>query len=95
MLKTTLIDGVKPAKYDKDIAGNLLLETTTTDEVRAQKFVIGVRNEDGDIYRLIGATKHNSFTNAVEELEDLELVDELADMDGTTHEGCDAIFRQP
>lgn len=94
MLKTTLIDGVTPAKFDKEIAGNLLLETTTEDEVRAQKFLIGVRNEDGDIYRLIGATKHNSFTNAVEELEDLELTDELADMDGTTHEGCDAIFRQ-
>ena len=94
MLKTTLIDGVTPAKFDKDIAGNLLLETTTSDEVRKEKLLIGVRNEDGDIYRLIGATKHNSFTNAVEELEDLELVDELADMDGTTHEGCDAIFRQ-
>jgi hypothetical protein len=95
MLKTTLLDGVTPAKYDKDISGNLLLETTTVDEVRAQKFVIGVRNEDGDIYRLIGATKHNSFTNAVEELEDLELEDELSDMEGTTHEGCDAIFAQP
>lgn len=94
MLKTTLIDGVKPAKYDKDITGNLLLETDTPDEVRKQKFLIGVRNEDGDIYRLIGATKHNSFTNGVEELEDLELVDELADQEGTTHEGCDAIFRQ-
>ena len=93
MLKTTLIDGIAPAKYDKDIAGNLLLETATMDEVRKQKFLIGVRNEEGDIYRLIGATKHNSFTNAVEELEDLELVDELAEVDGT-QEGLDAIFRQ-
>ncbi|WP_395404716.1 hypothetical protein ACHMW6_00790 [Pseudoduganella sp. UC29_106] len=45
------------------------------------------------IYRLIGATKHNSFTNAVEELVDLELVDELEDEEGT-REGCDAIFRE-
>jgi len=93
MLKTTLIDGVTPAKFDKQITGNLLLETTTTDEVRKEKLLIGVRNEDGDIYRLIGATKHNSFTNAVEELEDLELVDELSEVEGT-QEGCDAIFRQ-
>lgn len=93
MLKTTLIDGVTPAKFDKQITGNLLLETTTSDEVRKEKLLIGVRNEEGDIYRLIGATKHNSFTNAVEELEDLELVDELSDVEGT-QEGCDAIFRQ-
>ena len=91
MLKTTLLDGIKPAKFDKQITGNLLLETTSVDAVRKEKLLIGIRNEDGDIYRLIGATKHNSFTNAVEELEDLELVDELGDVEGTV-EGCDAIF---
>ena len=31
MLKTTLIDGFTPAKFDKEIAGNLLLETATED----------------------------------------------------------------
>ena len=93
MLKTTLIDGVTPAEYDKQITANLLLESTTLDDVRQEKLLIGVRNEDGDIYRLIGATKHNSFTNAVEELEDLELVDELEDTEGT-REGCDAIFSE-
>ena len=91
MLKTTLLDGVKPAKFDKQITANLLLETTSLELVRKEKLLIGIRNEDGDIYRLIGATKHNSFTNAVEELEDLELVDELGEIEGTV-EGCDAIF---
>jgi hypothetical protein len=91
MLKTTLLEGVKPAKFDKQITANLLLETTSVEAVRKEKLLIGIRNEDGEIYRLIGATKHNSFTNAVEELEDLELVDELGDVEGTV-EGCDAIF---
>ena len=91
MLKTTLLDGIKPAKFDKQITGNLLLENTSAELVRKEKLLIGIRNEDGEIYRLIGATKHNSFTNAVEELEDLELVDELGDAEGTV-EGCDAIF---
>ena len=54
--------------------------------------VIGIRNEAGELYRLIGATKHNSFTNAVEELMDLDLVDELEDADNP-QDGCDAIFR--
>lgn len=52
-----------------------------------------MRNEDGEIYRLIGATKHNSFMNAIEELFDLGLVDELQDTEGT-REGCDAIFSE-
>jgi hypothetical protein len=93
MLKTTLIDGATPAQFDKHITGNLLLEAVSADEVRAEKMMIGVRNESGDIYRLIGATKMNSYVNAVEELEDLELVDELADVE-ETREGCDAIFRE-
>lgn len=90
-LKTTLLDGIQPAKFDKHITTNLLLDTTSTDEVRQQKLLIGIRNDDGDIYRLIGATKHNSFMNAIEELADLDLIDELQDTEGT-REGCDAIF---
>lgn len=93
MLKTTLLDGVQPAKFDKQITGNLLLESVSPDEVRLEKMVIGVRNDDGEIYRLIGATKMNSYVNAVEELEDLELVDELGDLE-ETREGCDAIFAE-
>jgi hypothetical protein len=65
----------------------------TPDEVRQEKMIIGVRNEDGEIYRLIGATKINSFMNAVEELFDLGLVDELQNTE-TPQDGCDAIFSE-
>jgi hypothetical protein len=93
-LKTSLLDGKTPAKFDKHIIGNLLLNVATPDEVREEKMLIGVRNEDGEIYRLIGATKINSFMNAVEELFDLGLVDELQDTE-ETRDGCDAIFSEP
>jgi hypothetical protein len=93
MLKTTLLDGFKPAKFDKHIIGNLLLTVATPDIVRQEKMLIGVRNEAGEIYRLIGATKINSFMNAVEELIDLGLENELQDIEGTV-EGCDAIFSE-
>ena len=93
-MKTSLLEGKTPAKFDKHIIGNLLLNVATPDEVRQEKMLIGVRNEDGDIYRLIGATKVNSFMNAVEELFDLGLVDELQDIE-ETREGCDAIFSEP
>jgi hypothetical protein len=91
-LKTTLLDGKKPATFDKHIIGNLLLDVATPDEVRQEKMLIGVRNEDGEIYRLIGATKLNSYMNAVEELMELDLADELKDIE-EIREGCDAIFR--
>lgn len=92
-MKTTLLEGKKPAKFDKHIIGNLLLNASTPDIVRQEKLLIGVRNEAGEIYRLIGATKHHSFMNAVEELFDLGLVDELQDSDETV-DGCDAIFSE-
>ena len=93
-MKTSLLDGNTPAKFDKHIIGNLLLTVGTPDEVRQEKMLIGVRNETGAIYRLIGATKINSFMNAVEELIDLGLINELEDTEGSK-DGCDAIFSEP
>ena len=93
-MKTTLLEGKKPAHFDKHIIGNLLLDVAPVDEVRQEKLLIGVRNEAGDIYRLIGAAKHNSFMNAVEELFDLGLIDELEDTE-EPRDGCDAIFSEP
>jgi hypothetical protein len=93
ILKTTLLDGLTPAKFDKHIVGNLLLDVAPVDEVRKEKMLIGVRNEQGDIYRLIGATKVNSFMNAVEELGDLGLVDELQNTE-EPKDGYDAIFTE-
>lgn len=85
---------MKPAHFDKHIIGNILLDQATEEEVRQHKMLIGVRNEAGEIYRLIGAAKLNSFMNAVEELIDLGLVDELQDTE-ELKDGCDAIFSEP
>ncbi len=93
-MNTTLLEDKKPAHFDKHIIGNLLLDAASPDEVRDEPMVIGVRNEAGDIYRLIGAATLNSYMNAVEELFDLGLVDELQD-DEEPKDGCDAIFSEP
>ncbi len=93
-MKTSLIEGKKPAHFDKHIVGNLLLDVAPLDEVKEEPMLIGVRNEAGEIYRLIGATKLNSFMNAVEELADLGLEDELENTE-EQKEGCDAIFGEP
>lgn len=92
-MKTSLIDGKKPAHFDKHIIGNILLDVAPLAEVREEPMLIGVRNEAGEIYRLIGATKLNSYMNAMEELLDLGLVDELENLE-EQKEGCDAIFSE-
>ena len=93
-MKTSLIEGKKPAHFDKHIIGNILLDVAPLAEVRDEPMLIGVRNEAGEIYRLIGASKLNSFMNASEELLDLGLEDELQDTE-EQKEGCDAIFGEP
>lgn len=93
-MKTALLEDAKPAKFDKDVVGNILLDVAPADEVRQEKMLIGLRNETGDIYRLIGAAKANNFMNAVEELVDLGLIDELQDTE-EPQDGYDAIFSQP
>ena len=92
-MKTSLIDGKKPAHFDTHIIGNILLDVAPLDEVQQEPMLIGVRNEAGEIYRLIGAAKLNSYMNAVEELIDLGLLDELENLE-EQKEGCDAIFSE-
>lgn len=92
-MKTSLIDGKKPAHFDKHVIGNILLDVAPLAEVQEEAMLIGLRNEAGEIYRLIGATKLNSYMNAVEELLDLGLVDELENTEDQ-EEGCDAIFSE-
>ena len=92
-MKTALIDDKKPAHFDKHIIVNILLDVAPLDEVQQEPMLIGVRNEAGEIYRLIGATKLNSYMNAVEELFDLGLADELENTE-EPKEGCDAIFSE-
>lgn len=90
-MKTAQVTGKKVADFDKMIMANLLLDQAPLDDVKKQKLVIGIKNEAGEIYRYIGAAKLNNYMNAVEELFDLELVNELDGVEGTRN-GCDAIF---
>ncbi|WP_338847195.1 hypothetical protein V8J88_00565 [Massilia sp. W12] len=92
-LKTALIEGRQVPRFDRDITNNLLMEHTSLAEVRDEKMIIGIRNDSGEIYRLIGSMHLKNYMNAVEELFDMEMADELQDVEGQRH-GCDAIFSQ-
>ncbi|OGT00940.1 MAG: hypothetical protein A3K04_04795 [Gallionellales bacterium RBG_16_56_9] len=91
-MKTALIERIQTAGIDSAIIGNLLLEQASEAEVRRAALIIGIRNEDGEIYRIIGADRLASYSNAVEELADLQLVDELSDAN-SARDGYDSIFR--
>lgn len=90
-MKTALIATEAGAKFDKNITNNLLLETAGEDAVRKETLIIGIRNESGKIYRIIGAPALKNYMNAVEELLDLGLVDELQDAEKSV-DGYDSIF---
>ena len=90
-LKTALVGDKSIPEFDKDIMTNLLITTVEEKLVRQEQMLIAVLNAKQEIYRVIGAADRKQFINAVEELEDLELSNELKEVDRVKN-GYDAIF---
>lgn len=90
-MKTALVASETRPQFDKNIIDNLLLDQASEEDVRKETLVIGIRNESGKIYRIIGAPALKNYMNAVEELLDLGLVDELKDAEKSV-DGYDSIF---
>ncbi|MFC5475919.1 hypothetical protein [Paraherbaspirillum soli] len=70
---------------------NLLVTIVELNVVRQDEILIAIRNAKQEIYRVIGASNAKQFQNAVEELEDLGLTNELEETDRAAN-GYDAIF---
>ena len=87
----TVLVGKKVADFDAQILEQIEAEVGTEKAVKAERMQIGVRNEDGDIYRAFGLTGFSEFMDAVSKLAGLGLVDELQKENGPRH-GYDAIF---
>jgi hypothetical protein len=90
-MKTALVASETRPQFDKNIIDNLLLDQASEEDVRKETLIIGIRNESGKIYRIIGAPALKNYMNAVEELLDLGLVDELQDAEKSV-DGYDSIF---
>ena len=90
-MKTATIGNLEHGTFDSQIMANLLITTVELDAIKKEEKLIAIRNEDGEIYRIIGTTGANQYINAIEELIDLGLEDEL---EGKQPEaGFQAIFR--
>lgn len=90
-LKTALFGNYAVPKFDKIIMTNLLVSVVDLNIARQEYKLIGVRNTDQEIYRVIGAATDNQYINATEELDDMGLVDDLQESDREKN-GYDAIF---
>ena len=90
-VKTTTIGNLERGTFDSQIMGNLLITTVDLETIKKEEKLIAIRNEDGEIYRIIGTTGANKYTNAIEELIDLGLEDELEGKQ--PKDGFQAIFR--
>jgi len=90
-LKTALVGDYKVPEFDKTIMTNLLVSIVELNIVRQEYKLIGIRNANQDIYRVIGASTDNQYINASEELEDMGLSDDLQENDREKN-GYDAIY---
>jgi phosphotransferase system IIB component len=93
MLTTALVDDTEIAAYDEQLMTNLLVQKKALAVVAKEKMLIGLRNSDGEIYRIIGTSVAQSYNNAIEELIDMEMTNELED-ETTPQNGFLAIFSE-
>lgn len=93
MLTTALVDNTDIASYNDQLMTNLLVQVKDISAVKKEKMLIGLRNSNGEIYRIIGTSGQQSFNNAVEELIDMEMTNELENAK-TPQDGFLAIFSE-
>jgi len=92
MLCTTLIDHVSIGAADGKILEKLHAQVTEIHTVRQQRMVIGIRNHEGAIYRVIGVTGLPDFLEVIGKLTGLNMTDELEEASGP-RQGYNAIFK--
>jgi len=92
MMFTTLMDGVRVSTRDDLVLQAIQAEPADLKMVRQQRMRIGVRNEDGAIYRVIGVEGIAEFLNLIEQFTELDYVDELEEK-SSAWKGYDVIFK--
>lgn len=88
-METELIAGIAPLENDAALLQSL--EEAVNPDFGGADMVIGLRNQDGKIYRRITVSGLGNFLGAVEALTGAGLTDELEHATGM-RERCDAIF---
>jgi hypothetical protein len=93
-VKTALVDGTEPATFDTTLFLAMDLVPSRREAVWMESILIGIRNEYGEVYRVIGVTGMSRFIDVTAKLRELGYRDETA----RAHEveqGFDAILSAP
>jgi hypothetical protein len=92
-VNTTVIEGKQVAEYDSVVldAMNLIQPTP---HVSLERLLVGIKNEQGNVYRVIRVSGLGNFLALIEKLRDLGFTDELAEAYGDK-QGFDAIVAGP
>lgn len=91
-MKISVVKGIAPHPNDAQYLTNLQKVKKST--LGGKTMVVGIRNAEGTIYRVIKTEGLPQFLNVIDCLSDLDLIDELEEAAGMK-EGCDAIFSEP
>jgi hypothetical protein len=93
-VNTTLIEGKQLAEFDSAVLNAINLMPPTARTVSAERLLVGIRNEHGDVYRVIKVSGLNNFLDLIGKLRELGFMDELAEAYGDK-QGFDAIISAP
>lgn len=92
-MKSTIFAGKQIPDFDRQITDKLELDIVAEKFVKMGRIQIGIRNDEGDIYRRIGVTGLGKFMDCIDQLANAGLVDELQDKT-SGRQGYDAIFKR-
>lgn len=93
-MKTALVDGTEPATFDTTLFLAMDLVPSRREVVWMESILIGIRNEYGEVYRVIGVTGMSRFIDVTAKLRELGYRDETAGAH-EVEQGFDAILRAP
>ncbi|MFL9923420.1 hypothetical protein PQR62_04030 [Herbaspirillum lusitanum] len=91
MSKTALVAGIERSSFDGGLVGCMPVRSVSLADACQMPLRIAIRNEDGEIYRVIGANGSEDFFQALSQLTALNFFDELSDPD-RPGDGYHAIF---
>jgi hypothetical protein len=93
-VKTALIEGIQPAEFDASLLRTAELILDTPERVWSESLLIGIRNEYGDTYRVIGVTGLTELVDLLEKLHGLGCMRERPNC-AETEQDFDAVFSPP
>jgi hypothetical protein len=93
-MNTTLIEGKSRAEYDAMVLEAISLIPNASHHPAAKQLLIGVRNEHGDVYRVIKVWGMQEFSDFIATFRMVGLKDEFAEAYGDKG-GYDAVISGP